>query len=151
MFSTKTGEEIMVEEKHVRYVEKKLNEIYDSKSMAYDLFSKNQFAKTNVDDDELVAIIKEFKNTFIDRWQDIRDVLLDENKYFKRQDLTDILTDTQVRDFLRWSRQNKLMRATTGGYQKTPIFMRVLRDSKVLDFDAPKKARGSSDDKSGLF
>jgi hypothetical protein len=151
LFSTKTGEEILVEEKHVKYVEKKLNEIYDSKSMAYDLFSKNQFAKTNIDPEELNIIIREFKNTFTDRWQDIRDVLLDENKYFKRQDLTDILTDNQVRDFLRWSRQNKLMRATTGGYQKTPIFMRVLRDSKVLDGESSKKPFKSSDDKTGLF
>jgi len=151
MFSTKTGEDILVEEKHVRYVEKKLNEIYDSKSMAYDLFSKNQFTKTNIDSDELDAIIRDFKNGFPDRWQDIRDVLLDENKYFKRSDLTDILTDTQVRDFLRWSRQNKLMRATSGGYQKTPIFMRVLRDSKVLDFDTPKKSHKVGDDKTGLF
>nr|HPI04107.1 hypothetical protein [Candidatus Goldiibacteriota bacterium] len=106
---------------------------------------------TNIDSDELDAIIRDFKNGFPDRWQDIRDVLLDENKYFKRSDLTDILTDTQVRDFLRWSRQNKLMRATSGGYQKTPIFMRVLRDSKVLDFDTPKKSHKVGDDKTGLF
>lgn len=133
LFSTKTGEEILVEEKHVRYVEKRLYEIYDSRSMAYDLFSKNQANKNNIDDADLAELIKEFKHGFTERWQDIRDVLLDENKYFKRSDLTDILTETQVRDFLRWARQNKLMRATTGGYQKTPIFMRLLRDEKVLE------------------
>jgi hypothetical protein len=141
VFSTKTGDDVLVEEKHVRYVEKRLTEIYDSPSMAYDLFSKNQANKNTIGDEDLAELIKEFKHGFTDRWQDIRDVLLDENKYFKRQDLTDILTETQVRDFLRWARQNKLMRATTGGYQKTPIFMRLLRDGKVLDTDAPGHKR----------
>lgn len=132
-FSTENGEDVIVQGRHVAYVYERLVEIYNSASMSYDLFSKNQFMKNHIEDDEFHALIVEFKTRFVDRWQDIRDVLLDDNKYFKKQDLSDILPDQLVKDFLKWARNSRLMRATTVGYQKTPIFTRLLRAPEVLN------------------
>lgn len=139
MFSTENGEDVIVEGRHVEYVFNKLTEIFNSPSMAYDLFSKNQFNKNHISDDDFKALIEEFKTEFKDRWQDIRDVLLDDNKYFKKQDLTDVLPDEMVKRFLKWARNSKLMRATSVGYQKTPIFTRLLRHPDVIDKKVDRK------------
>jgi len=134
-----SGENVIIKPEHALFIFEYLKIIYNKKSMAYNLFSSNQFVKTKMTDSRRLILIQEFKKRF-NSWDSIRDVLL-ENQYFRKTEFIDQtgLNKEEAKDFFTWATKNRLIQSTSGGYRKNPIFTELLK--QILD-DIPDEAEG---------
>lgn len=149
LFSTdETFDKVVVKREHVDFVFEFLKVSYNKKSMAYNLYSQNQFSKTRMSVEKTKTIVEQFKIKFPERWDIMRDVLL-ENQYFRKTEFVDQtgMTDPEKKEFFSWATTNRLIRSTTGGYIKNPTFTDLLKS--ILDDERDLTA--PSVDKAGDF
>jgi len=134
LFSTDdSGENLIVKKEHIEYIVSFLQHIYNKKSLGYDIYSEAQWQKTRVSEEKRKEIIEKFK-TF-SNWSEIRDVLL-ENNYFRKTEFIEQtgLSQEDSKEFMKWATKNKLIKSTSAGYMKTPIFTEIL---KSILYDEP--------------
>ena len=126
LFSTVTGEEVVVTPEHVAEVTRFMQACYDKPSMGYDAFSRATKKVATIPDNELDEIKREMKK-FRD-WTTLRDILL-ELDTFKKNELVDQLgyDFEQARDLFRWLGKRRLIRAVPLGYVKHAAFSALLK------------------------
>ncbi len=126
-FSTDDGENLIVKKEHVEFIYNYLEKIYSKPSMGYDLFSLSHRQATYLDDALRKSMEIEFKQ--FSSWKLLRDLLL-EYHMFRKSEIID-QTGYEVeesRKLFRWMTANKLIKSTSIGYIKQPIFTAFLKD-----------------------
>jgi hypothetical protein len=128
-----TQEKIIVLPRHVRYVQKFLEDIWDSQSCLYNEFAFLKRTENQIEDEEAVQEAIEQTN----RKKIIEDLL----RYpsFLVSDFEDLLATDRatVKLFLSTLVQNRALRRKRGWYEKTPAFIQLLRRMQQRANGAP--------------
>ena len=138
LFSTSTGEDVIVTPGHVAEVVNFLQSCYDKASMGYDSFSKAVKKVDTIDQKEVGKIIQEFKE--FQNWTLLRDILL-ESSMFKRNEISDQMGMDldQTRELFKWLGKYRLIRTAPFGFVKHAVFTAILK-SLANEKAGPEKA-----------
>ena len=134
LFSTKNGEDLVVEAEHVEYAHQFLEKVFNSPSMNYGSFSKAQNADLKLrNEDAVYAVLQPYG-------KDLVEALL-ERQYLRMIDFEDVLnlSKGEVKPIIAKLVQNRALKHYHSSYVKTPAFIEFLRRTLVKGFDEPTK------------
>lgn len=124
VYSTDDGTNIIVDEAHVNFVVSYLNEVYDSKALAYDRFSADEFENSDTTD----AAMARLKTGFIGipfATRSVMDVVkaLYQMPYFNRNTLEDAtgLDRDELKNLLQFLISNSIIEKAGQDYKRTPV------------------------------
>lgn len=126
MFSTDSGEEVIVKPEHVEFVMKFLRRVYNKPSMNYGAYSRAKMADLTLKNAEIVrAQLQRGGLALVEA--------LLERQYIRLVDLEDILDlgKTEVKPIVAKLVQNRALKHQSNAYVKTPAFIEYLK--KVLE------------------
>lgn len=124
VYSTDDGTNIIVTEDHVSFVVSYLNEVYDSKALAYDRFSADEFENSDTTD----AAMSKLRNMFMAipfATRPIMDVIkaLYQMPYFNRNTLEDAtgLDRDELKNLLQFLISNSIVEKANQDYKRSPL------------------------------
>lgn len=138
MFSTETGEEVIVKPEHIEFVYKYLNKVYDSRALNYDKFSIEDFESNDTTDDAIARLRRDFialpfGSASIN---DIAKALYQLNQRCTRNTIADAtgLDPDELRLLLPFMLNNSIIEVASdgGAYYKTTVGREFL-ESLLLD------------------
>lgn len=132
LFSTETGQEVIVKAEHVEFVAMFLRRIFNSPSMNYGGYSKAQMADLFLRDPETVrAQIQPHGKNFVEA--------LLERQYIRLVDFEDVLnlTKAEVKPIVAKLVQNRALKHYHTAYVKSPAFIELLRKLLANGVGAP--------------
>lgn len=126
LFSTTTGEDVVVKPEHVAEVMRFMQEVYDKPSMGYDAYSAAVKKTDTIAPKDMEVVTRELRE--FEDWTLLRDVLLDMSQ-FRKQELTDQLGYDQdrSRELFKWLGRRRLIRAAPFGFVKHSAFTNLLK------------------------
>jgi hypothetical protein len=127
MYSTDpTGEFIVVEPRHVRFVASFLDRIYDSRGMSYLEYSKQQRGGEALDPEDRSLVLSELRD--LDNAQGALEFFR-QAKVFRKTECEEVIgwTSDTTKSALKMLSKYRLIRSTRDGYIKQPIFIELLR------------------------
>jgi hypothetical protein len=138
MYSTDAeGEKVYVRREHARFAVELLQRCYDSPAMQLDEYARTTARLNKMTPEVEKRLMGEFKE-FTD-WVTARTTLLDEN-IFRKAPLQDRLNyeKEEMGKLMKWMNKNRLIVASGMGFQKTPMFIELLKklDPSRLDGNA---------------
>lgn len=126
--SDETGEKVIIEQRHVQFVEHYLNVFFSKASMAYDLFSENAKRKYTLNPERKVKLIEYFK--MLPEWRDLLKVLW-ESAVFRKGDVVDRVgyEKDEIRVVFKFLSNNYLIRSIGNhGYRKENNLVAIIRE-----------------------
>lgn len=122
VFSTTTGEDVIVRAEHVEFVCSFMRKIFNSSSMNYGAFSKAQMADLKLKNEEEVLVQLQPYG------KDLVEALL-ERQYIRMVDLEDVLNlgKAEVKPIIARLVQNRALKHYHTSYVKSPAFIEFLR------------------------
>jgi hypothetical protein len=125
-FSTKDGEQLLVQEEDVHFVVDFLDRIYNGPSMAYGEYSDQMRKGESLKPDDEIHVRGE-----ILRWTNSGNAVqfFRSARIFRKTDLTDVVgwDETEAKAQLRFLSAQGLIRHVREGFVKTPAFITLLR------------------------
>jgi hypothetical protein len=129
VFSTETGNDVLVLPEHVETVHKLLDRMYTTKSMGYGEFSKAQKTESSLrNPTEVTQALETFGKDFVE--------FLLSRPYIRMADIEDALNldKKDVKPLVAKLVQNRAFRHASSSYVKTPAFIEFLRK---LQYELP--------------
>ena len=145
VFSTSTGEDVIVKPEHVDFVVDFMNEVYCAKSFGYDKLSEQDIATTDTSDSNIQKLRKQFLTLPIMDFNEMADILY-QLPYFSRMTLEDYtgLSKDDLRMLLKFMTNQHLVDKVKGDYRRLPLGTELLENlvnNKVTkqEVDAARK------------
>jgi hypothetical protein len=138
-FSTPDGINLIVQKEHVQFIYMFLDQIYSKPVMGYDVLAIADQRRSYSTPEQRKTIEDEFYKFGDTKF--LSDLLLNEEVFQRKAFLEQIgCSPEEGAIFFRWMSKNHLIRHTSEGYVKQPIFTQILKGLKEPDtsFD-PKK------------
>lgn len=127
VFSTKTGEDLIVDVEHIQFVYNFLNKIYSQPSMNYLAFSKARIQEQQLKDSSVVeTIVKSHGPSLIEG--------LLSQQYFRLQDFEDLfdMEKKELKGIISQLVRNRAIKHYNTVYVKTPALITMLRKIQVV-------------------
>lgn len=131
VYSTDDGTNIIVNKEHVEFVVRYLNDVYDSKALAYDRFSADVFENSDTTD----AAMQRLRNGFISipfATRSVMDVVkaLYQMPYFNRNTIEDAtgLDRDELKNLLQFLISNSIIEKAGQDYKRTPLGLAFIED-----------------------
>lgn len=124
-----TGEKVIVKPEHVDFVVDFLNEIYSSKSFGYDRLSEVERTNSDMSEDNIKRLRKQFLTLPILDFNEMAAILY-QLPYFNRATLEDYtgLSKDDLRMLVKFLTTNHLVDKTRGDYRRLPLGTELLEN-----------------------
>lgn len=122
LFSTETGEEVVVRKEHVQFVTKFLRKLFEKPSMNYGAYSKAQMADLTLKNEDIVrGALQPYGMPLVEGFL--------ERQYIRQIDLEDLLNleKAQVKPIISKLVQQRALKHMQNNYVKTPAFIEFLK------------------------
>lgn len=124
VYSTDDGTNVIITAEHVQFVVDYLNEVYDSKALAYDRFSADEFENSDTTD----AAMQRLRNAFISipfAGRSVMDIVkaLYQLPYFNRNTLEDAtgIDRDELKNLMQFLISNSIVEKAREDYKRTPL------------------------------
>ena len=122
VFSTTDGETVIVKPEHVEFVYQFLTTLYGSRSLAYAKFSADDIENSDMSEDNMLRLRKEFSLLAVPDHNALA-VILYQLAYFNRNTLEDYsgLPRNELRTLLKFLTNNHLVEKVMQDYRRMPL------------------------------
>lgn len=129
VFSTETGEDVIVKPEHVDFVVDFMNDIYSAKSFGYDKLSEQDMITSDTSEDNIKKLRKQYLTLPIMDHNEMANVLY-QLPYFSRMTLEDYtgLSKDDLKMLLKFMTNQHLVDKVKGDYRRLPLGTELLED-----------------------
>ncbi len=141
-FSADENGNVIVRAEHVDFVYDFLRSCYDSKYMAYDVYSEKSKSETGFEEGEFEEAFNEFKD--LPQNDEISDILGRLGNPFRMYELAEQLgmESFEAKDIIHFFGRYKMIQTLPAGYRKLPklnIFLRLMQDGEGASTEASRR------------